>query len=146
MIACTDGELLCLWQALSNTVWALSKLDTLDEALFTAIVQQVLDKLTRFNAQNVANTVSLTDGTSAHHLNRSPTDPAPAHHPLLNMLYLPAQNLHGALRDISVLAQIWGFANMGFDPGQQLWDAVAQNSIYTMHEYSPQNIANGELH
>lgn len=39
---------------------------------------------------------------------------------------------------------MWGFANLGFDPGQQLWDAVAQNSIYTMHDYSPQNIANGE--
>ncbi len=38
---------------------------------------------------------------------------------------------------------MWGFANLGFDPGQQLWDAVAQNSIYTMHDYSPQNIANG---
>ncbi len=41
--------------------------------------------------------------------------------------------------------QVWGFANLGFDPGQQLWDAVAQNSIYTMHDYSPQNIANGEI-
>ncbi len=40
--------------------------------------------------------------------------------------------------------QVWGFANLAFDPGQPLWDAVAQNGIYTMHEYSPQNIANGE--
>ncbi len=54
---------LAILQALSNTVWALSKLDTLDETLFSAIVQQVLDKLTRFNAQNVANTVS-TSGSS----------------------------------------------------------------------------------
>ena len=51
---------LLIWQALSNTVWALSKLDRLDETLFTAIVQQVLQQLTRFNAQNVANTVSTS--------------------------------------------------------------------------------------
>jgi hypothetical protein len=44
-------------QALSNTVWALSKLETLDVALFTAIVEEVLQKLPKFNAQNVANTV-----------------------------------------------------------------------------------------
>ncbi len=63
LIRKTADRLLCdalvMWQALSNTVWALSKLDTLDETLFTAIVKQVLDKLTRFNAQNVANTVSI---------------------------------------------------------------------------------------
>lgn len=54
------SDALVMWQALSNTVWALSKLDKLDETLFTAIVQQVLGKLTRFNAQNVANTVSTS--------------------------------------------------------------------------------------
>ena len=44
-------------QALSNTVWAFSKLDVVDAELFAGIVGQVLDKMPKFNAQNIANTV-----------------------------------------------------------------------------------------
>ena len=41
-----------------------------------------------------------------------------------------------------LVAQVWGFANVGFNPGKRLWDEVARNSINTMHDFSPQNIAN----
>ncbi len=44
-------------QALSNTVWAFSKLDVLDEPLFRDIITHILQRLQRFNSQNVANTV-----------------------------------------------------------------------------------------
>lgn len=44
-------------QALSNTVWAFSKLEVLDAALFAAIAREATGKLPRFNAQNIANTV-----------------------------------------------------------------------------------------
>ena len=44
-------------QALSNTVWAFSKLEVLDKELFGAIAREATGKLPRFNAQNIANTV-----------------------------------------------------------------------------------------
>ena len=47
-------------QALSNTVWALSKLAApgeRDEALLDAVAGAMLPALPEFNAQNVANTV-----------------------------------------------------------------------------------------
>ena len=40
-------------------MWAFSKLEILDEELFTAIAGEAMGKLPRFNAQNVANTVSI---------------------------------------------------------------------------------------
>ena len=46
-------------QALSNTVWAFSKLEVLDEELFSAIAREAIEKLPGFNAQNIANTVSI---------------------------------------------------------------------------------------
>ncbi len=49
-------------QALSNTVWAFSKLDVVDADLFARIVDQVLAKLPKFNAQNIANTVRPAQG------------------------------------------------------------------------------------
>ena len=52
-------------QALSNTVWAFSKLEVLDEELFDAIAKEATGKLPRFNAQNIANTVR---GTPAYRL------------------------------------------------------------------------------
>lgn len=39
-------------------MWAFSRLEVLDEELFTAIVGEAMSKLPRFNAQNIANTVS----------------------------------------------------------------------------------------
>ena len=45
-------------QALSNTVWAFSKLEVLDVELFSNIAREAVAKLPRFNAQNMANTVS----------------------------------------------------------------------------------------
>jgi hypothetical protein len=48
-----------LMQALSNTVWAFSKLEVLDVELFGNIAREAVAKLPRFNAQNMANTVSL---------------------------------------------------------------------------------------
>ena len=47
-----------LMQALSNTVWAFSKLEVLDVELFGDIAREAAAKLPRFNAQNIANTVS----------------------------------------------------------------------------------------
>jgi hypothetical protein len=44
-------------QALSNTVWAFSKLEVLDAELFGDIAREAAAKLPRFNAQNIANTV-----------------------------------------------------------------------------------------
>jgi hypothetical protein len=47
-------------QALSNTVWALSKLAApgeRDEALLDAVAGAMLPALPDFNAQNIANTV-----------------------------------------------------------------------------------------
>ena len=44
-------------QALSNTVWAFSKLECLDEALFADVLVNILQRLPQFNSQNVANTV-----------------------------------------------------------------------------------------
>ena len=46
-------------QALSNTVWAFSKLEVLDEELFGAIAREATQKLPGFNAQNIANTVGI---------------------------------------------------------------------------------------
>ena len=39
-------------------MWAFSRLEVLDEDLFSAIVGEAMSKLPRFNAQNIANTVS----------------------------------------------------------------------------------------
>ena len=39
-------------------MWAFSRLEVLDEDLFSAIVGEAMNKLPRFNAQNIANTVS----------------------------------------------------------------------------------------
>lgn len=54
-------------QALSNTVWALSKLEveTRDSALLDAVAATILPALPDFNAQNIANTVRLIDSTAA---------------------------------------------------------------------------------
>ena len=49
-------------QALSNTVWAFSKLDVVDADLFARVVDQALLKLPRFNPQNIANTVRPGQG------------------------------------------------------------------------------------
>lgn len=46
-----------LWQALSNTVWAFSKLEEKNTRLFAAVATQAQLKIRTFNAQNVANTV-----------------------------------------------------------------------------------------
>ena len=46
-------------------MWAFSKLEILDEDLFTAIVSEAMGKLPRFNAQNVANTVSISPSMAA---------------------------------------------------------------------------------
>ena len=54
-------------QALSNTVWALSKLavESRDSVLLDAVAAAMLPVLPEFNAQNIANTVSLpTDSSS----------------------------------------------------------------------------------
>ena len=40
--------------------------------------------------------------------------------------------------------QAWGFANIGYEPGEDFWQQVGQNAIYHIHDYSAQNIANGE--
>lgn len=118
-------------------MWALSKLDTLDEVLFEAIVKAVLHKLPKFNAQNVANTVT------------APFPTLFAAWIIATLLFLPCFLKVLALAETKLMSdygsyvQIWGFANLSFDPGQALWDAVAQNCMHTVHEYSPQNIANG---
>ena len=41
-------------------------------------------------------------------------------------------------------AQCWAFANMSYEPGEPFWHAVGLNTINHIHEYSAQNIANGE--
>ena len=46
-------------QALSNSCWALSKLNISNEALLDALVTAATNKIHSFNAQNIANTVSL---------------------------------------------------------------------------------------
>ena len=46
-------------QALSNSCWALSKLNISNEALLDALVAAATNKIHSFNAQNIANTVSL---------------------------------------------------------------------------------------
>lgn len=56
----TSTRLQDVAQALSNTVWAFSKLEVLDEELFGAIAKEATGKLPRFNAQNIANTVRRT--------------------------------------------------------------------------------------
>ena len=65
-----------LAQALSNTVWALSKLEveSRDSALLDAVAAAILPALPDFNAQNIANTVrsfsfprSLTGPTEGIH-------------------------------------------------------------------------------
>lgn len=53
-------ELQCVtpWlQALSNTVWAFSRLEERNLPLLTAVADQARQKINAFNAQNVANTV-----------------------------------------------------------------------------------------
>ena len=40
--------------------------------------------------------------------------------------------------------QAWGFANILFEPGEEFWQLVGQNAIWHIHDYSAQNIANGE--
>ena len=46
-------------QALSNSCWALSKLNISNEALLDALVAAATNKIHSFNAQNIANTVSF---------------------------------------------------------------------------------------
>ena len=55
----------------------------------------------------------------------------------------PGDRLHSGYKGKTDAAQVWGFANLEYEPGQALWDAVAQNCVASMHDYSPQNIANG---
>ena len=54
-------------QALSNTVWALSKLEveSRDSALLDAVAAAILPALPEFNAQNIANTVRHAELTHA---------------------------------------------------------------------------------
>ena len=46
-------------QALSNTVWAFSKLGEEDKALLEAVAVASVPQLSQFNAQNLANLVRL---------------------------------------------------------------------------------------
>lgn len=46
-------------QALSNTIWAFSKLGQEDEALLEAVAVASVPQLSQFNAQNLANLVPL---------------------------------------------------------------------------------------
>lgn len=46
--------------------------------------------------------------------------------------------------DVAFVVQAWGFANIGYEPGEDFWQQVGQNAIYHIHDYSAQNIANGE--
>ena len=48
-------------QALSNTVWSYSKLGVMHDQLLNTVAAVTLRKLHTFNAQNIANTVSLTN-------------------------------------------------------------------------------------
>ena len=41
------------------------------------------------------------------------------------------------------MLQVWAFANLNFNPGRQLWDAVAETTRHSIVSYSPQNISNG---
>ncbi len=43
------------------------------------------------------------------------------------------------------MTQAWGFANILFEPGEEFWQLVGQNAIWHIHDYSAQNIANGEM-
>lgn len=52
-------------QALSNTVWAFSRLEEKHTALLSAVAGQARLKMRTFNAQNVANTVSALAGKPA---------------------------------------------------------------------------------
>jgi hypothetical protein len=47
-------------QALSNTVWAFSKLGQEDKALLDAVAVASVPQLSQFNAQNLANLVTPT--------------------------------------------------------------------------------------
>lgn len=53
-------------QALSNTLWAVSKLGYKDEELMHAIAGCATAKIASFNAQNIANTVSSASGAACH--------------------------------------------------------------------------------
>lgn len=52
-------NLLVAVQALSNTVWSFSKLGQVHNQLLDTVAAVTLRKLSSFNAQNIANTVSL---------------------------------------------------------------------------------------
>ena len=54
-------------QALSNTMWALSKLGYEDSALFSGVNRRVLATLPNFSVQNLANIVHLTAFGSNEH-------------------------------------------------------------------------------
>lgn len=47
-------------QALSNTLWGLSKLEIKDEGLMTSIGEEARRRLHDFNSQNLANSVRLS--------------------------------------------------------------------------------------
>jgi hypothetical protein len=49
----------CWAQALSNTVWAFSKLDVVKPELLNALAVEMQRRIHQFNSQNLANTVRL---------------------------------------------------------------------------------------
>ena len=140
-----SSELIPVWsQALSNTVWAFSKLECLDEALFSDALAHILLRLPHFNSQNVANTVrpflplcmlavlAHVAILASHRVSGQRLHPAP---------YLACRLAPEDMRQ--TVLQVWGFANLGFNPGQQLWDAVARTTMHSIASFSPQNISNG---
>ena len=67
-LACKSraDDVCCMPQALSNTAWACSKLGVYSKEFLEAIAQEAIKKLSRFNAQNIANLVSLGLSSICH--------------------------------------------------------------------------------
>jgi hypothetical protein len=128
-------------QALSNSVWAFSKLGQEDKALLEAVAVASVPQLSQFNAQNLANLVSQHGCIKQ---SRSDSSMAHALHICLRAAAVCfSRHVSSSEHDlIRAGVQAWAYANLMFQPPCQLLDHVATAAQRSITKFSPQNTSN----
>lgn len=117
---------LSLLQALSNTLWGLSKLGIQADELMEGLGREARAQLYEFNSQNLANSVRWGTGVPACPCWRPSVSPCL----LAPTLEQARQPRYAPLAPPSVNhtnPQVWAYANIGVNPGDDLMQVRERN-------------------